>query len=77
MFAKKPRSRGATMVLALFFRGWMFFDTLEQSSIKSKTLNVQQSSPGQTEGLKVGCEGWGVLRNGWIGGRMDGWVCKS
>jgi hypothetical protein len=34
-----------------------------------KRSNVQQSSPGQTEGLKVGC-GMG----GWVVGGMDGWA---
>jgi hypothetical protein len=38
---------------------------------------VEQSSPGQTEGLKVGCGGmggWVRLRNGWMGGWVGGWV---
>jgi hypothetical protein len=39
--------------------------------IPVKRPYVQLSSPGHTEGLKVGCGGMGGRRDGWMGGRRD------
>jgi hypothetical protein len=53
--------------------------------IPVKRSNVQQSSPGQTEGLKVGCgmggfkewvDGWVQGMGGWVGLR-NGWKTSS
>jgi hypothetical protein len=43
--------------------------------VSVKRSYIQQSSPGQTEGLKVGC-GMGGLRKRRMGGFKE-WVCPS